>query len=130
MFDSTNTFSPVCAGEDLPTLQTRYTMVTKQKCLFFFVNDKPFKSLAEAQKHDLIEIIKKDVSLMSEPMAITPEQVEFVADFMLKNSSAIVDCLTTTPTSRARARKTNGATKAKKPKLQPANVNKEVLVNK
>lgn len=97
-------------------------MITKQKALFFYVGDRPFKTLAEAQKHDLLETLM--------PLELTDEQDNKIADWMMANAAAITDVLTTTPTSRAKARKTNGATKAKKPKLQPTNINKEVLVAK
>lgn len=93
-------------------------MISKQRQLFYFVGDKPFKTLEEAQKHDLEEILK--------PSDFTDEQSKNIADFMLKNAAAIVDTLTTTPTSRAKARKTNGGTKKspKRPKLQPAELPK------
>ncbi len=88
-------------------------MITKQLSLFFCVGDNFFKTLLEAQKHDLLEILK--------PSDFTDEQANNIADFMLTNATAITDCLTTTPTSRAKARKTNSGKKIpKRPKLQPA----------
>lgn len=86
-------------------------MISKQRCLFFFVGDRPFKDLKEAQKADLIALM---------PESETISRGDF-ADWMIANARSIVDTLTTTPTSRLRARKTHGATK-RRVKLQPANV--------
>lgn len=93
-------------------------MIQKQRSLFFCVGDQFFKTLVEAQKHDLLEILR--------PSDFTDEESDKIANFMLGNALAIVDCLTTTPTSRAKARKTNGGKKTpKRPKLQPAELPKE-----
>lgn len=96
-------------------------MITKQRQLFYFVGDQPFKTIEEAQRHDLKEILQKseiDWDATSE---------NHIIDWMMQNAAAIVDTLTTTPTSRAKARKTNGGTKKspKRPKLQPAELPKE-----
>ena len=85
-------------------------MIQKQRQLFYFVGDQPFKTLREAQLADLAALIP-DTSIPGK---------EHLAEWMLENATAIVDCLTTTPTSRARARKTNGGTKRRTPRLQPA----------
>lgn len=87
-------------------------MITKQKQLFYFVGDQPFRTLKEAQLRDLGELaatLKHDPTLCD------------IAEWMLENAAAIVDTLTTTPTSRAKARKTNGAMRTRKrPVLAPA----------
>jgi len=84
-------------------------MISKQRCLFYFVGDQAFKSLEEAQKADLkklLESLKEDrITCTGEPKELD----ESVADWLLANSTAIVDCLTTTPRSRLRGRKTHGA---------------------
>jgi thiamine pyrophosphate-dependent acetolactate synthase large subunit-like protein len=84
-------------------------MITKQRTLFYFVGDQAFKSLEEAQKADLkklMESLKEDrITCTGEPKELD----EAVSDWLLTNSAAIVDCLTTTPRSRLRARKTHGA---------------------
>lgn len=92
-------------------------MITKQRQLFYFVGDKTFPTLLDAQKHDLMLILEKDETV---PKDLHPTFTSFMINF----STAIVDILTTTPTSRAKARKTNGGTKKvpKRPKLQPAPV--------
>jgi len=118
-------------SSNTPTLKTRYIVITKQRALFFYVGDKPFTTLVESQKHDLRTIV---VNALPAPAEGDEEDYDLgvtkIVDLIINNSTSITDVLTTTPTSRAKARKTNGATKAKKPKLQPANVNKEVLVAK
>lgn len=45
---------------------------------------------------------------------------EIDADVIIKNKDKIIDILTTTPTSKPRARKINGATRARKPKRHEA----------
>jgi len=98
-------------------------MIYKQKQLFFFVGDKPFKTLEEAQRHDLLEIANEGEGLDE---SWEPECKETLVNFLMANADRIVDCLTTTPTSRAKARKANGGTKKtpKRPKLQPAELPK------
>lgn len=94
-------------------------MIYKQKQLFFFVGEKPFKTLEEAQRHDLLEIANEGIGLDEQ---WGPECKENLVNWLMANATKIVDCLTTTPTSRAKARKANGGTKKspKRPKLQPA----------
>jgi len=96
-------------------------MISKQRSLFFCVGDSFFKTLDEAQRFDLQLILK--------PTDFTDEQSNAIVDFLMKNAAAVVDILTTTPTSRAKARKTNGSKKTlkapKRPKLQPAELLKE-----
>ena len=89
-------------------------MITKQKQLFYFVGETPYKSLAEAQKADLVLLIPDRFE------AVGGNKKSDIAEWLLKEAGPIVDTLTTTPTSRLKARKTHGATKQpRKPKLQP-----------
>lgn len=79
-------------------------MISKQKQLFYFVGDKPYASLEEAQKVDLMAMM---------PISDGPGSWsnECIADWMLKHSQEIVDTLTTTPRSRLRGRKLHGGTR-------------------
>ena len=86
-------------------------MISKQRALFYFVGATPYKDLAEAQKADLVLLLSQDESL-------TPELVDSMVGIILKNAAEIVDTLTTTPTSRMKARKLHGGTKKHKPKVQ------------
>lgn len=81
-------------------------MITKQKTLFYFVGDQPFKSLEEAQKCDLAKLVPDSLRSGDEKTFS-----DSVADWMLKNASQIIDTLSTTPTSRLKARKSHGATR-------------------
>jgi len=95
-------------------------MITKQKALFYFVGDRSFKSLADAQKFDLAKLVpdcSPEFEVCNEPRV----RADKIADWLLKNSVQIVDILTTTPTSRAKARKNNGATR-KRRSITPAPV--------
>ena len=80
-------------------------MISKQKQLFYFVGDKPYASLEEAQKVDLMAMMPVAAE---GPLGMTNE---CIADWMIKNSTAIVDTLTTTPRSRLRGRKLHGGTR-------------------
>ena len=77
-------------------------MIRKQRTLFYFVGDNVYKSLEEAQEADLKTII---------PAELFPAQV---SEWLLKNSAAVVDILTTTPTSRLKSRKLHGGTRNSK----------------
>lgn len=83
-------------------------MITKQRQLFYFVGDTPYKDLADAQKADLMSIMPE----------WTPGNKQTTADWLLAQKDAIVDTLTTSPRSRLRARKLHGA--KRKTKNQPA----------
>lgn len=97
-------------------------MITKQKQLFFFVGDQPFKTLEEAQKHDILRLTTEGVSVGEQ---WGPDCKKDLVEWIMANAVALVDILTTTPTSRAKARKTNGGKKTpKRPKLQPAELPK------
>lgn len=95
-------------------------MITKQRTLFFFVGDQPFKSLEDAQKADILRLTSEGVSVGEQ---WGDDCKKDLVDWIMANAAALVDILTTTPTSRAKARKANGGfKKPKKPKLQPADV--------
>ena len=83
-------------------------MIRKQRTLFYFVADKPYASLEEAQKQDLMTLM---LPAMSEVATNSPD---FIAQWMLTNKDAIMDTLTTTPKSRLRGRKLHGATRKKR----------------
>lgn len=84
-------------------------MINKTRCLFYEVGGQFFKSLDEAQKQDLKLLIPDTWE------GLTPSNGKYLlADWLIKNSSAIVDTLTTTPKSRLRARKSHGAVRKKK----------------
>jgi hypothetical protein len=89
-------------------------MITKQKCLWYFVGDQAFKSLEEAQKADLESLLPTQW----EDGTSVPR--DGIAEWMLKNCTAICDTLQTTPRSRLKARKLHGATrKPRTPKVAP-----------
>ena len=89
------------------------------------VGDQFFKTLMEAQKHDLKSIV---VSGFPPPNEGAEEEhnrlIEDIVDLMINYATPIVDILTTSPTSRAKARKNNGAVKpkSKKQKITAATV--------
>lgn len=89
-------------------------MITKQRTLFFFVGETPYKNLADAQKADLLLTLQP---FDFDPAAGIKEQI---ADWLIGNASQVVDILTTTPTSRMKARKLHGGTKKHKQKVQAA----------
>jgi hypothetical protein len=99
-------------------------VITKQKQLFFFVNDQPYKTLEDAQKADILRLTTEGVSVGEQ---WGDECKKDLVEWIMANAAALVDTLTTSPTSRAKARKANGGTKkpaAKRPKLQPAELPK------
>jgi hypothetical protein len=84
-------------------------VITKQRQLFYFVGETPFKSLEEAQQCDLIKLMPDGLFSDSKPLGI--EEKETIAGWLMKNAEAIIDTLSTTPTSRLKARKSHGATR-------------------
>jgi len=84
-------------------------MINKTRCLFYEVGGEFFKSLEEAQKVDLVALIPADLfaAYLKNPVVVDCRST--IADWLLANSTAIVDCLTTTPRSRLRGRKIHGA---------------------
>lgn len=69
-------------------------------------------SLEEAQKAEIKALFKR------EERANTSEwlepSLEYIADLLVENAGQVVDILTTTPTSKPKARKVNGGTKRRK----------------
>jgi hypothetical protein len=75
-------------------------MITKTTVTEYGTADgKSFKLLSQAQAHDLKTILEIN---------------DATAEAILDNRAQIVDILTTTETSKPRARKVNGGTKTKK----------------
>lgn len=64
-------------------------------------------TLESAQKCDLAELLKDEVK---------NDAPEFYAVIIMKYREKILDILSTTPTSKVRGRKINGATRTRKPK--------------
>lgn len=93
-------------------------MINATRCLFYEVGGQFFKSLEDAQKADLAALVPDAspvLGMCDDPKLRRAEIVEFI----LANSTAIVDILTTTPTSRLKARKSHGAVrKPRTPKTQ------------
>lgn len=88
-------------------------MITRQTQLFYFVDKKPFANLDEAKLFELKKLMPPELN------RVTPEEFDDnLAKWMLKNSAEIVDCLTTSP--RSRARKVNGGTRKKSNVAAPA----------
>jgi len=79
-------------------------MINKTRCLFYEVGGQFFKSLEEAQKADLAKLIPE--TFFAE---LGTHPTDTLTTWLLANSTAICDCLTTTPRSRLRGRKTHGA---------------------
>lgn len=77
----------------------------------FKVGDKSFLTLADAQKHELQTLI----SSQQYPDGFT---VGDVVEWVASNKSKILDILTTTATSKPKARKINGGTKVRKAHLE------------
>lgn len=80
-------------------------MINKTRQLFYEVGGQYFKDLNEAQKVDLTSIM---------PAEWVAAAKTVTADWLLTNKDAIIDCLSTTPKSRLRARKSHGAVRKKK----------------
>lgn len=68
-------------------------------------------TLAEAQETELTILFNESFSDGSMSVAC--------AKAVLKNAPAVLDILTTTPTSKPKARKVNGGTKKRTPKTEP-----------
>lgn len=89
-------------------------MITKTAA-FQTSDQKTHATLEEAQQHEL-EILLTPAGFDEETPKICQQLVQ-VAD-------KVVDILTTTATSKPRARKVNGGTKKRTPKVDPAAVNR------
>jgi hypothetical protein len=69
----------------------------------FKVGEHSFLSLEEAQKYELKQLLP-------------PKGIDQVVDWVITNKAKIVDILTTTTTSKAKARKIHGGSKPRKNK--------------
>lgn len=78
-------------------------MIQKKPC-YTTDDGKVFASLEEAQRHEIIVLLKVDENL--HPMI----------DEIMANAPKIIDILTTTATSKPKARKVNGGRKPRTPK--------------
>lgn len=79
-------------------------------------NDKVFETLADAQQEEIAVILSGDGN--------PGETLRTFCQKMVQNADKIVDVLSTTPTSKPRARRVNGGTKKRKP--DAAAVNREL----
>lgn len=94
-------------------------MITKQRTLFYFVGDQAYKSLEDAQRADLRKLMPQTAAFSdAQETDGTPAWHNQLADWLMKNSAAIVDTLTTTPKSRLKGRKSHGA--VRKPRAAKA----------
>lgn len=77
-----------------------------------------FAALERAQEHELILLLSPDIeaSLQQSPVLVAAQAI-------VKNSDKVVDILTTTATSRPKARAIHGGKKPRKttPPVNPAN---------
>lgn len=80
-------------------------MIQRQTAVRFYVGDQEFTTLQGAQAAELDALLKD-----AEGSVITT---------LIANAPKIVDILTTTETSLAKARKINGGRKPRKPKALP-----------
>lgn len=74
-------------------------------------------SLEAAQRHELVNIFLGQQLPASDTERCA---AELAADTVLENAEVIVDILTTTATSKPKARKINGGTKKRTPKQVPS----------
>lgn len=83
--------------------------------MFYFVGERAFASLEEAQKEDHLK------RMFAEDETILSDHREIFCGFILNNAKELVDMLTTTPRSRLNGRKSHGAKRApRKPKAAAA----------
>jgi hypothetical protein len=87
-------------------------MITKSKHILFTTSDgQEHRTIEDAQKHVLALIFS----------AVTPEtSAASIAAIAVLERDKIIDCLTTGPRSLAKARKVNGGTKKRTPKVAAA----------
>jgi hypothetical protein len=88
-------------------------MITK-KPAYFTSSGQACEGLEEAQKAALASLLKDDII----EVTATEREVSTVSvritEAIMRNADKIIDILTTTPTSRTKARKVNGGKKSKK----------------
>lgn len=94
-------------------------MITKQ--IGYKASDDSMHPTMEAARMRELQIIAKEYLPLS-PLtdAETNELPGRLVDFVLTNRAKILDILTTTERSRARARAINGAKRVRKPKTPPS----------
>jgi len=85
-----------------------------QKATSFKTDDgQMFNTIEEAQKHSL-EL------LLAPALKTVPETNREIADAILSLREKVIDCLTMKPSSKPSARKINGGTRKRTPKVVPA----------
>ena len=82
-----------------------------EKTLGYKVGQLFFPCIEDAQKHELQEIFADE--RYNKAAGYDPVEI---AGLILQNQETVLDILTTTPTSKVRARKINGGTKRRKKK--------------
>ncbi len=75
-----------------------------------------FGTLEEAQLHELVVWIRSAADTLTEKAedTLTVNQAEIIASALQKDAAKIIDILTTTATSKPKARRVNGGTKKRK----------------
>ena len=97
-----------------------------EKILGYKVGQLFFPCIEEAQKHELEQIFNDtDLARPDARLHATGLDPAWIAGVILKHQERILDILTTTPTSKVKARKINGAKKIRKsiPKEQTQHEN-------
>lgn len=79
----------------------------------FKVGDQSFLTLVDAQKHELVTLLRgENNSNLGGDWSL-----DGIVSWLLDNKSKVVDILTITPTSKVRARKVHGGTKKRSPNV-------------
>lgn len=94
-------------------------MITKTAA-FQTSDNKTHATLADAQKHEVLLLLSGSTG------QATGFSVENCVDLIMAHKEKLVDILTTTASSKVRARKVNGGTKKRKATPDPAAVNREL----
>jgi hypothetical protein len=84
-----------------------YSIRMIEKTNAFKVGDQSFLTLEQAQKHEIRNLLELD------PQIVTLDRKE-IADWVVQYKDVIVDILTTSASSKPKARKINGGTKRRK----------------
>jgi hypothetical protein len=87
-------------------------MIEKKSEPRYYVGDREYKSLREAQGAELVQILN---DLRPNDLCPNPTTAE-IADHLLANSERVTDILTTTEASLPKARKIHGGRKPRKGK--------------
>lgn len=94
-------------------------MITKTAA-FQTSDNKTHAILADAQKHEVLLLLSGSTG------QATGLSVENCVDLIMTHKDKLVDILTTTASSKVRARKVNGGTKKRKPAPELADMNREL----